>query len=222
MARYALGSGMAVPPWVLDVTERSRIGTYGLDRDPGRTTHSADPYQSGEWDVASLISAPPAGLDELARAHVALARLIHPATPRPVLLLNRGRQLSAGSSSGNVTRPLLALLGGFSAAMLYQILERLVHTVEALAEGDSKPAEQARHEAVTARVAAQMGEDRLGLVAELLHLRDELGTGESTKPARATVEALLAGLLPQGAGADPSGATRSRDALPDGNDRTPV
>jgi hypothetical protein len=322
MARYALGSGMAVPPWVLDVIERSRIGTYGLDRDPGRTTQSADPYQSGEWDVASLISAPPAWLDELARAHVALARLIHPATPRGVLLLNRGRQhgrlrslgpvrliqqmllvvivmlagfvvlatspdinstsgdifndsgtplllnelfyitagglgaafyalftayryiasgtydttyetsywirfivgliagillpplipISAGSSSGNVTRPLLALLGGFSAAMLYQILERLVHTVEALAEGDSKPAEQARHEAVTARVAAQMGEDRLGLVAELLHLRDELGTGESTKPARATVEALLAGLLPQGAGADPSGATRSRDA----------
>jgi hypothetical protein len=84
--------------------------------------------------------------------------------------------------------------------------------VEALAEGDSKPAEQARHEAVAARAAAQMGEARLGLVAELFHLRDELGTGETTKQARATVEALLGGILPQGATVDASGTTRSPDA----------
>ena len=35
---------------------------------------------------------PPARLDELGRAHAALARLIQPATPRGILLLNRGRQ----------------------------------------------------------------------------------------------------------------------------------
>ena len=34
----------------------------------------------------------PARLDELARAHASLARLIPPATPRGILLLNRGRQ----------------------------------------------------------------------------------------------------------------------------------
>jgi hypothetical protein len=321
MARYALGSGMAVPPWVLDVIERSRIGADGADRDASRTAQSADPYESGEWNVASLISAPRAKLDELARAHVALARLVRPATPRGILLLNRGRQhgrfrflgpvrlirqmlllvivmlagfvllaispdinsssgdifkdsgtplllnelfyitagglgaafyalftayqyiasgtydttyetsywirfilgliagvvlpslipVSTSSSSGNVTRPLLALLGGFSAAVLYRILERLVQAVEALAEGDSKPAEQARHDAVTARAAAQIGEDRMALVGQLIHLRDELGADESTEQARATVEALLAGLLPQGAGADALGTTRSRD-----------
>jgi hypothetical protein len=321
MARYALGSGMAVPPWVLGVIERSRIGADAAERDTSRAEQSADPYESGEWDVASLISAPPARLDELARAHVALARLIYPARPRGILLLNRGRQhgrfrslgpvrlirqmllvvivmlagfvvlaispdinsssgdifkesgtplllnelfyitagglgaafyalftayqyiaagtydttyetsywirfilgliagvvlpslipISAGNSSGNVTRPLLALLGGFSAAVLYRILERLVHTVEALAEGDSKPAEQARHEAVTARAVAQMGEDRLAFVGELVRLRDELGAGESTRHARATIETLLAGLLPHDATTGPSDVTRSPD-----------
>jgi hypothetical protein len=95
--------------------------------------------------------------------------------------------------------------------VLYRILERLVHTVEALAEGDSKPAEQARHEAVTARAVAQMGEDRLAFVGELVRLRDELGAGESTRHARATIETLLAGLLPHDATTGPSDVTRSPD-----------
>ena len=319
MARHALGSGMPVPPWVLDVIERSRIGPDAADRDTDRGPHSADPYESGEWDVASLIAAPSARLDELARAHVALARLIQPATPRGILLLNRGRQhgrfrslgpvrlirqmllvvilmlagfvllaispdinqssgdifkdsgtplllnelfyitagglgaafyalftayqyiaagtydttyetsywirfilgliagvvlpslipINTSSSSGNVTRPLLALLGGFSASVVYRILERLVQTIEALAEGDEKPAEQARHEALAARAAAQIGEDRLALVGELVRLRDELGAGQSTQQARATVETLLSGFLPQASAPDAPGPTRS-------------
>ena len=284
MARHALGSGMTVPAWVLDVVERSRPSADGESNDDVPSFQSADPYESGEWDVTSLVTGAPARLDELGRAHSALVRLVQPATPRGILLLTRGRQhgrlrwlgpvrlirqmllvvilmlaafvvlalspdinkssgdifndsgtellvnqlfyLAAGglgaafyalftayqyiaagtydttyessywiryilgliagvllpslipidssSSSAAVTRPLLALLGGFSAAVLYRILQRLVEIVEALAEGDSKQTEQARHEAVTARALAQMGEERLSVVTELVHLRDEL------------------------------------------------
>ena len=42
----------------------------------------------------------------------------------------------AGDST--LTKPLLALLGGFSAAMLYRVLERLVNTVESLVQADSR------------------------------------------------------------------------------------
>ena len=119
--------------------------------------------------------------------------------------------ISSGNSQGNVTRPLLALLGGFSAAVLYRILSRLVQTVESLAEGDEKPTEKARHEAASARALAQMGEDRLAMVAELVHLRDELAAGDSNERMRGTVEKLLATLAPHGAQSDASPATPPLD-----------
>ena len=317
MARHALGSGMTVPAWVLDVVERSRVSEDGEPGDAAKSFQSADPYESGEWDVTSLAAGPPARLDELGRAHSALARLVQPATPRGILLLTRGRQhgrlrwlgpvrlirqmllvvivmlaafvvlalspdinassgdifndsgtellvnelfyltagglgaafyalftayqyiaagtydttyessywiryilgliagvvlpslipINSGSSSAAVTRPLLALLGGFSAAVLYRILQRLVQMVEALAEGDSKQVEQARHEAVTARALAQLGEERLSFVGELVQLRDELSAGQSVEHARASVERLLGDVAPHGGAPDASGAT---------------
>jgi hypothetical protein len=317
MARHALGSGMTVPAWVLDVVERSRPSADGESNDDVPSFQSADPYESGEWDVTSLVTGAPARLDELGRAHSALVRLVQPATPRGILLLTRGRQhgrlrwlgpvrlirqmllvvivmlaafvvlalspdinkssgdifndsgtellvnelfyLAAGglgaafyalftayqyiaagtydttyessywiryilgliagvllpslipidssSSSAAVTRPLLALLGGFSAAVLYRILQRLVEIVEALAEGDSKQTEQARHEAVTARALAQMGEERLSVVTELVHLRDELSAGQSSEQARASVERLLGDVAPREARPASGGAT---------------
>jgi hypothetical protein len=110
--------------------------------------------------------------------------------------------ISSGNSQGNVTRPLLALLGGFSAAVLYRILSRLVQTVESLAEGDEKPTEKARQEAATAPAVAQMGEDRLAIVSELVHLRDELAEGDPNERLTSTVEKLLETLAPHGAQSD--------------------
>ena len=39
--------------------------------------------------------------------------------------------------AGELSKPLLALLGGFSASVLYRILERLVQTVESLVRGET-------------------------------------------------------------------------------------
>lgn len=321
MARHALGSGMTVPPWVLDIVERSRPSVDPESSEGARSFQSADPYESGEWDVTSLVGRPPARLDELGRAHSALARLVQPATPRGILLLSRGRQhgrlrwlgpvrlirqmllvviimlaafvvlalspdinsssgdifndsgtqllvnelfyltagglgaafyalftayqyiaagtydttyessywiryilglisgvvlpslvpINAGNSSAAVTRPMLALLGGFSAAVLYRILQRLVEMVEALAEGDSKRAEQARHDAVTARALAQMNEERLSFVGELVHLRDELNAEQPIERVRASVERLLGDVAPQGTTPDSPGPTAGGD-----------
>jgi hypothetical protein len=119
--------------------------------------------------------------------------------------------VSSGNSSAAVTRPLLALLGGFSAAVLYRILQRFVEIVEALAEGDSKRTEQARNEALTARGLAQMGDERLALVGELVHLRDELDAGQPVEQARASVEKLLAGVAPHGTLSDSFGPTPGAD-----------
>jgi len=42
-----------------------------------------------------------------------------------------------GADTGELSKPLLALLGGFSASVLYRILERLVQTVESLVRGET-------------------------------------------------------------------------------------
>jgi hypothetical protein len=304
MTRYALGSGLGCAAWILELIERARAGADGH----AGASRSIDPYESGEWDVASLGITAQVPLGELARAHAALAQLILPATPRGILLLSRGRRqgrlkalgpvrlirqmlvvvivmlaafvllatspdinsssgdifrssglplllnelfylaagglgaafyalftayryiaegtydttyessywirfilgliagvvlpslipISRGGNQGNVTRPLLALLGGFSAAVLYRILQRLVQTVESLAEGDSRPAEAARQEAATARAIAQFGQDRLALIGSLVRLRDQLATGQRTEQVRDSVEKLLATLATPG------------------------
>ncbi|MGZ4326475.1 MAG: hypothetical protein ACXVXL_00280 [Solirubrobacteraceae bacterium] len=106
--------------------------------------------------------------------------------------------ISSDGGGSSVRRPLLALLGGFSAALLYRILQRFVQTVEALAEGDSRPVEMARSEAATARAVAQVGEDRLVLVGDLVRLRDGLATGESPDHLRASIDKLVAELVPRG------------------------
>jgi hypothetical protein len=110
---------------------------------------------------------------------------------------------------GNATRPLLALLGGFSAAMLYRILERLVETVESLVQGDAKPAETARQEAAaSARAGAESDLDRLALVGDLIHLRDALSAAHSSPDLMSTVDNVLAGVVRRGVDRDGAEADR--------------
>jgi hypothetical protein len=96
---------------------------------------------------------------------------------------------------GNATRPLLALLGGFSAAMLYRILQRLVQAVESLVVGEDKPAETPRQPAASAPVVAQLDEDRLAVVGDLIQLRDALSAAHSSADLVSTVDKVLAGLV---------------------------
>jgi hypothetical protein len=59
--------------------------------------------------------------------------------------------------AGELSKPLLALLGGFSASVLYRILERLVQTVESLVRGETH-AQQAEQlaDAVTRQVTQNL------------------------------------------------------------------
>ena len=67
----------------------------------------------------------------------------------------------AGDST--LTKPLLALLGGFSAAMLYRVLERLVTPRNPSCSADSRELRTAEREAVTARAVADSSRERLAV-----------------------------------------------------------
>jgi hypothetical protein len=119
------------------------------------------------------------------------------------LLLPALIPIGGEADDSTLTKPLLALLGGFSAAVLYRVLERLVTTVESLVSADSRELRAAEREALTARAAADAGRERLAVLAEVRRLQERLrgegGSGGREGDARISealdqlVEVLLAG-----------------------------
>ena len=112
------------------------------------------------------------------------------------LLLPALIPIGGGANDSTLTKPLLALLGGFSAAMLYRVLERLVTTVESLVQGDSRELRAAERETVTARAVADAGRERLAVVAELRRLQDHVradGDARIPEALDQLVQALLSG-----------------------------
>ena len=94
-----------------------------------------------------------------------------------------------------MTRPLLALLGGFSASVLYRVLERLVTTVETLVRTDPRQLRSVEQKVVAAQSSEQTAIERLALVGDLRQLQDQARAGGDGQLAD-RIEQLVAGLLP--------------------------
>jgi hypothetical protein len=119
--------------------------------------------------------------------------------------------VDAGSKS--FTRPLLALLGGFSASVVYRILQRLVDTLESLVQGDSRDIAAAREHVLRAQVEEQRMQERLRLSSSLLDLREKLvseaGVSDATK---ARLASLITDLAPIEGLAEAEAAAASQQA----------
>jgi hypothetical protein len=111
------------------------------------------------------------------------------------LLLPALVPLGADGEAASVTRPLLALVGGFSAAVLYRILERLVSTIESLFRSDPRQMRSAQQEVTAARSAEQTAVERLTLVSDLRRLQDQARADGDARVADG-IEELVDGLLP--------------------------
>jgi hypothetical protein len=75
---------------------------------------------------------------------------------------------------GELTKPLLALLGGFSAPAVYGILNRLVQTVEALVQGDSRDVVAAQERETKARGQEEAVQQRMQLAARVVKLQEQI------------------------------------------------
>lgn len=71
-------------------------------------------------------------------------------------------------------RPSLAMIGGFSAAVVYRILSRLAETVESLFRGDMREQLKATGEAENTRRQAESQQDRNRLAYRLMTLQKKL------------------------------------------------
>ena len=94
------------------------------------------------------------------------------------------------------TRPLLALLGGFSASVVYRILCRLVDTLESLVQGDSSDAVAAREQALKVQAAEQRVQDQLRIGTALITLREKLDAGSSNGEMQIALARMIDQLAP--------------------------
>jgi hypothetical protein len=99
---------------------------------------------------------------------------------------------------GTFTKPLLALIGGFSAPAVHLILERLVETIKTVVQGDAATATASALES-EARLRARevKAETRLQVVNHVANARAELNSLNLNDEQRQSVSDLFDSFLPQ-------------------------
>jgi len=105
--------------------------------------------------------------------------------------------IKSGADGGqSFTRPFLALLGGFSAAVVFRILERVVGTLESLVRGDSSDGDATKKRLATSEAYQQRTQDRMRVSASLIKLREQLAAGVPSEQLLASIDGLLDNMLP--------------------------
>ncbi len=93
------------------------------------------------------------------------------------------------------TKPTLSMLGGFSSAVVYRLIHRLLQAVESLVRGETGEIRSARESEARARAAQKNGQVRLELAATLLKLQLELRRGGSPEEVQQKLDRTLTDLL---------------------------
>lgn len=73
-------------------------------------------------------------------------------------------------------KPLLAMLGGFSADLVYRVIARVIETLEALFRGDTRTMVKAQKEQVRARAVEEKIKTRVNMASKVVKLQQEIDT----------------------------------------------
>lgn len=125
--------------------------------------------------------------------------------------------LGDAPGSETITKPTLAIVGGFSAAVVYRMLNRLVETVETLVRGRGEEVVAARELAARVRVEGMLLQGRSRLAANLMHVRQQVGAAADPQEVLTQLDRILADVAPS----DFSGAEPGGDAAGKGGGGTP-
>lgn len=93
-------------------------------------------------------------------------------------------------------QPILALLGGFSASVVYRLLARLVETLESLVQGETRQVVAQQREAAESRSAQIVSATKVQMASELVRIKERLQQGAPSAALQEELNALLAELLP--------------------------
>lgn len=93
-------------------------------------------------------------------------------------------------------RPMLAMLGGFSAGLLYTILSRLVETVESLFKGSTKKLIDMQQQEANAQLAASQTQSKINIAVKLVKLQQEMAGDVDPAMIQAKIGKLLNDVMP--------------------------
>ena len=106
--------------------------------------------------------------------------------------------VAASASLKGLGKPTVALLGGFSAAVVHRILHRLITTVDSLVRGDVRDMIATREQAAKTRLAEQTVKTRLQLSAKLTKLQQQISAGANPDELREALNQIQNGLMSSG------------------------
>ena len=95
-----------------------------------------------------------------------------------------------------LSRPILALLGGFSSTAVYRILNSLVGAVESLVRGGTEDLVKSRVREAEVRFAEQTVENRMATASQLLCLQQSIDSAEIPDEVRQNIDRIVQNLLP--------------------------
>jgi len=111
------------------------------------------------------------------------------------LLLSVLVPVGTANDAPTMAKPVMALLGGFSAGLVYRILQRLVETVESLFQGNRDALRRREGEFDRASTQQALAEARMAVAAQLVSLRDELAQGASPQRLHESMSTVLDSVL---------------------------
>lgn len=105
-----------------------------------------------------------------------------------------GQLINIGSVGGlgGLTRPTLALVGGFSASLVFKILTRLVHSIESVFSDIPEERRDAAASAADARAEIEIVAERQAIVRRLLSVQS---TQQQGTPAFIALDELIGRIL---------------------------
>ena len=98
---------------------------------------------------------------------------------------------SQNETMTDLTRPLLAMLGGFSVQVVYRILQRIVQTLETLVQGESTVKEEVVKAKAQDETSRQVMKIRTEVLQEVAEVQKLISKGENMEEIQQAVDKLF-------------------------------
>ena len=111
------------------------------------------------------------------------------------LLISERSISNDGMLSHGVARPLLAILGGFSADLLYSFLNRMVETFKSLFESNARDMIDAKELEGKAKLANMEVQKRMQLAQRLMDMQQQISTSSDPEEVKQQLNDLVQNLI---------------------------
>jgi hypothetical protein len=95
------------------------------------------------------------------------------------------------SMKADFGKPLLAMLGGFSADLVYRIISRLIETLESLFRGDTKTLVNAKSEQAKVKLAEEESKNRFKAASNLMKIQQEINADSKPEEIKNKMNKLM-------------------------------